>query len=82
MVGARLYDLMYRFWAPWDAAGVRDDLRAFLDEQGISPAQYPRAVDLGCGSGANVVHLASIGFDAEPTVGKISEVSLEESVIG
>jgi SAM-dependent methyltransferase len=64
MVGHRAYDLMYRWWAPWDAVGVRDDLRRLLDRGEVSPATHPRAIDLGCGTGANVVELAERGFDA------------------
>lgn len=64
MVGARVYDLMYRYWVPWDGVGVRDDLRWLLDSGRVDPSRYPRAVDLGCGTGANVVHLAEQGFEA------------------
>lgn len=62
MVGRRAYDAMYRWWAPWDAAGVRDDLRALVEAGTVTPAGHPRAVDLGCGTGANVVYLAESGF--------------------
>ena len=64
MVGPRVYDWMYRVWAPWDAAGVREDLVALLGSGRVDPASHPRAVDLGCGTGANVVHLAQRGHDA------------------
>jgi SAM-dependent methyltransferase len=64
MVKARVYDWLYRVWAPWDKVGVRDDLRAFLDDRHVTPDRFPRAIDLGCGTGANVVHLAEHGFDA------------------
>ncbi len=64
MVSARVYDLMYRWWVPWDGVGVRDDLRWLLDSGRVDPARGLRAVDLGCGTGANVVHLAQQGFDA------------------
>lgn len=63
MVGRWAYDLMYRWWAPWDAVGVRDDLRLLLDSGVVAADSHPRAVDLGCGTGANVVHLASEGFE-------------------
>jgi SAM-dependent methyltransferase len=63
MVGARVYDLMYRWWAPWDAVGVRPDLRRLLEAGEVTPASHPRALDLGCGTGANVVELASRGFE-------------------
>lgn len=64
MVGSRAYDWMYRFWAPWDSVGVRPELREFLADGAVTSASHPRAVDLGCGTGANVVHLAEEGFDA------------------
>ncbi len=63
VVGRRAYDAMYRSWAPWDSVGVRDDLRTLLAGGTATPATHPRAVDLGCGTGANVVHLAEAGFD-------------------
>ena len=59
-----LYDLLYRVWAPWDKVGVRVDLIDFLDRRSVDPGEFPRAIDLGCGTGANVVHLAEQGFDA------------------
>jgi SAM-dependent methyltransferase len=64
VVGRRAYDLAYRFWAPWDTVGVRQELRRLLDEDVVDPTQHPRAVDLGCGTGANVVFLAERGFRA------------------
>lgn len=64
MVGARLYDLMYRVWAPWDSVGVRKDLVDLLASGAVDPATFPRSIDLGCGTGANVVYLAEQGFDS------------------
>ena len=64
MAGAWAYDLMYRWWAPWDSVGVREDLRRLLDQGDVTAATHPRAVDLGCGTGANVVFLAQQGFTA------------------
>jgi SAM-dependent methyltransferase len=63
VVHARVYDAMYRWWAPWDAMGVRDELLRLLDAGEVTPASHPRAIDLGCGTGANVVELARRGFD-------------------
>jgi SAM-dependent methyltransferase len=63
MAGARTYDLLYRSWAPWDRVGVRTELRAVLDRGDVAPHTHPRAIDLGCGTGANAVHLAEQGFD-------------------
>jgi SAM-dependent methyltransferase len=64
VVGRRAYDLAYRWWAPWDTVGVRQELRRLLDDDVVEPTLYPRAVDLGCGTGANVVFLAEQGFRA------------------
>jgi SAM-dependent methyltransferase len=64
MVSSKLYDAAYRWWAPWDGVGVRDELRALLAAGEVTPATHPRAIDLGCGTGANVVELAARGFDA------------------
>ena len=61
---ARAYDWMYRYWAPWDAVGVREDLKSLLSSGRVDPDGYPRSVDLGCGSGANVAYLAERGFDS------------------
>jgi SAM-dependent methyltransferase len=64
MVSSRFYDAAYRWWCPWDGVGVRTELRALLDGGEITPSTHPRAIDLGCGTGANVVELARRGFDA------------------
>lgn len=64
MVRPAVYDWMYRTWAPWDSVGVRRDLTELLRRGDVSPRTHPRSIDLGCGTGANVVHLAGQGFDA------------------
>lgn len=64
MVSARIYDWMYRVWAPWDSVGVRHDLIDLLERGDVDPVRFPRSVDLGCGTGANVVHLAEAGFES------------------
>jgi SAM-dependent methyltransferase len=58
-----MYDAMYRVWAPWDAVGVRDDLRSLLESGGVTAASHRQVVDLGCGTGANAVFLAEHGFE-------------------
>jgi len=65
MVGRRAYDLMYRFGAPWESGRPRDELAGLVDSGRLSPHRLPpgRAVDLGCGSGANAIFLAEHGFD-------------------
>jgi SAM-dependent methyltransferase len=77
MVGARVYDLLYRYWAPWDRIGVRSDLIELVESGRVDAHRYPRAVDLGCGSGANVVYLASLGFEAWGV--DFSEIALEQA---
>jgi SAM-dependent methyltransferase len=72
------YDLMYRYGAPWDAVGVREELREFLDGGHVTPATHARAIDLGCGTGANVVFLAEQGFEAHGV--DLSEVALAKAV--
>lgn len=64
MVGARAYNWMYRYWAPWDKTGLRKDLVDLLESGRVDPHRFPRVIDLGCGTGANVVHLAGVGYDA------------------
>lgn len=64
MVSSKLYDLMYRIGAPWDSVGVRPELQALLASRVVSPTTHPRAIDLGCGTGANVVFLQEQGFTA------------------
>lgn len=79
MVGSLVYDALYRYWAPWDAVGVRPDLRSLLDSGRVDPTRYPRAVDLGCGTGANVVFLAQEGFEAAGV--DFSRVALEKATL-
>jgi SAM-dependent methyltransferase len=64
MVDNRSHHLGHRRWAPRNGAGGRDDLLRLLDLGHVSPATHPRAIDLGCGTGANMVELASRGFEA------------------
>ncbi len=67
-VGRRLYDLMYRFGAPWEDAD-RVELRALVRDGRCSPetlrppdGRPARAIDLGCGSGNVSCELAEAGF--------------------
>jgi SAM-dependent methyltransferase len=64
MVGRGAYNLMYRFRAPWEM-GPREELVELVTSGRLTPeALAPgRAIDLGCGSGANAVFLAEHGFD-------------------
>ena len=60
-----LYDLLYRFGAPWDGP-PRGELVRLVEGGVLTPARYPpgRALDLGCGTGANLRYLARHGFEA------------------
>lgn len=60
-----LYDLLYRFGAPWDGP-PRPELVALVEGGVLTPARLApgRAIDLGCGTGANVRYLARHGFAA------------------
>jgi len=64
MVKSVIYDWMYRTWAPWDSVGFRQDLVDFISDRDITADRFPRTVDLGCGTGANVVYLAQQGHDS------------------
>jgi len=58
------YDLLYRWHAPWEM-GARLELVALVESGRLTPERLApgRAVDLGCGAGANAVFLAQAGFD-------------------
>ncbi len=53
------YEITYRhFRAPWDI-GARVELVSLVESGRIQPC---RAIDLGCGAGANAIYLAQHGF--------------------
>lgn len=62
MPGRWVYDLLYRRGAPWEI-GPRSELVELVTEGRIDPSSHPRALDLGCGAGANAIWLAQHGFD-------------------
>jgi SAM-dependent methyltransferase len=79
----RVYDLLYRIGAArwrrgWDT-GVGPELRALVEDGTFSPERLGggRAIDLGCGSGANVLYLAEHGFEA--TGVDFSPVAVEQA---
>jgi ubiquinone/menaquinone biosynthesis C-methylase UbiE len=54
------YEITYRYFhAPWDI-GPRDELVALIESNRLQPG---RAIDLGCGTGANAIFLAQHGFE-------------------
>lgn len=50
---------MYRIGAPWEGS-ARSELVQLVESGRLRPC---RAIDLGCGSGANAIYLADHGFD-------------------
>lgn len=55
------YEIGYRYFRmPWEQ-GPRDELVRLIASGRIRPC---RAIDLGCGTGANAIYLAQRGFDA------------------
>lgn len=62
-LGGRAYDWMYSRGAPWES-GPRHELVGLVESGRLSPNDPgPRALDVGCGSGADSVFLAERGFD-------------------
>lgn len=55
------YDIIYRFGAPWEI-GPRSELVELVETGRLTPESCPRAIDLGCGSGANPMFLAERGW--------------------
>lgn len=56
------YNILYRLGlAPWDKA-VRPELVELIGEGRLSPERQRSVLDLGCGTGAEVVYLAGQGF--------------------
>jgi SAM-dependent methyltransferase len=59
----RLYDRLYRRGAPWEG-GPREELVGLVKARVLTPSSPgPRALDVGCGSGANALFLAENGFE-------------------
>lgn len=58
-----LYNLMYRFGSPrWDTNITPPEVVAVIEGNAAIPAG--RALDLGCGTGTNVLYLAHHGWEA------------------
>ena len=56
------FELRYRLGCPrWDTGVTPPELRAFVEDEHRAPG---RALDLGCGTGTNIVYLARHGWDA------------------
>lgn len=77
------YHVTYRYFrAPWEI-GAREELMSLVDGGRIMPC---RAIDLGCGTGANAIYLAQKGFEvtgvdfAEAAIHKARARALEAGV--
>jgi SAM-dependent methyltransferase len=58
-----MYNLMYRFGAPrWDTNITPPEVVAVIEGDAAIPAG--RALDLGCGTGTNIIYLARHGWEA------------------
>lgn len=55
------WDLAYLFRAPWDTGITPPELVELVEGGALPPG---RALDLGCGTGTNVIYLAQHGFEA------------------
>lgn len=56
----QFYEITYHYFrAPWDM-GAREELVSLVEGGRIKPC---RAIDLGCGTGANAVYLVKHGFE-------------------
>lgn len=55
------WNLMYLFRPPWDTGKPLPELVSLVESGRLTPG---RAIDLGCGTGTNVIYLAQRGFDA------------------
>jgi SAM-dependent methyltransferase len=82
-IGRRVYDLMYRFGAPWEGAD-RVELRRLVADGRCAPetlrrpgAATARAIDLGCGAGSVALELAEAGFQVIGV--DFSEVALRKA---
>lgn len=83
MPGRRTYDLLYRIGAAhwgrgWDR-GVGPEIVRLVESGRLTPTTLPpgRALDLGCGTGANTLFLAEHGFDAVGV--DFSKVAVEQA---
>jgi SAM-dependent methyltransferase len=78
--GPRAYDFLYRIGAPWEGP-PRSELVELVRSGRLAPATLPpgRAVDLGCGTGANAIFLADHGF--EVTGVDFSKIALQKARI-
>lgn len=69
-----VYEIIYRYFhAPWDI-GPRQELMGLVESYALRSG---RAIDLGCGTGANSVYLAQHGF--EVTGVDFAEAAIEKA---
>lgn len=69
------WDLAYRSGAPWDSGLPADELVELVQSGRMKAG---RALDIGCGTGTNVLYLAEKGFDVSGV--DISKVAIRKAV--
>ena len=69
------WDLAYRSGAPWDSGLPADELIELVQSSRLNAG---RVLDIGCGTGTNVLFLAERGFDASGI--DISRVAIKRAV--
>jgi cyclopropane fatty-acyl-phospholipid synthase-like methyltransferase len=68
------WDLAYRAGPPWDSDVPADELVELVESGRVKAG---KALDIGCGTGTNVVYLAEKGFDASGV--DVSKVALRKA---
>lgn len=75
MVGQRFYNFLYRFME--FSSAPRKELVEFIESGEISSEDYPKAIDLGCGTGVNTIYLGEQGFQAHGV--DFSDIALKKA---
>lgn len=69
------WDLAYCSGPPWDSDLPADELIELVESGRVKPS---RVLDIGCGTGSNVLYLAEKGFDASGV--DISRVAIRKAI--
>ena len=69
------WDLAYYSGAPWDSGDPADELVELVQSGRMKAG---RALDIGCGTGTNVLYLAEKGFDVSGV--DISKIAIRKVI--